>query len=118
MKQIQWRNVTYWLASLGLLSYHSSIVLANMPRVGTSHSVLGTPASIRSQENVLQMCLQANQMESISQLRFSVSQMSLVWANWQKLTSAHPSGTKTMPDAELSNAEDRRIKWLLKFILG
>lgn len=118
MKQTQWRNATYWLASLGLLSYHSSIVLANMPRVGISHSVLGPPASIRSQENVLQMCLQANQMESVSQLRFSLSQMSLVWANWQKLTSAHPSGTKTMPDAELSNAEDRRIKWLLKFILG
>lgn len=89
-----------------------------MPRVGISHSVLGPPASIRSQENVLQMCLQANHMESISQLRLSLSQMSLVWANWQKPTSAHPSGTKSMPGAELSNAEDRRIKWLLKFILG
>lgn len=94
-------NAVYWLAFLGLLSYHSSIALANMPRVVFSHGGLGAPASIRSQENVLQLCLQANQMESSSQSRFSLSQMSLVRAKWQKLTSTHPSG---------ANAEDRRIK--------
>ena len=109
LKQIQWRNVAYWLAFLGLLNYRSSIVLANMPRVVFSHGGLGAPASIRGQENVLQLCLQANQMESISELRFSLTQMSPVWAKWQKLTSTHSSG---------ASAEDRRIKWLRKFIMG
>ena len=57
LKQRPWRNTAYWLVIHGLLSLLSYRTQHCLPRQGWhTHSGLGLPTSIITQENVLQIC--------------------------------------------------------------
>ena len=45
-EQRSWRNSVYWLTTHGLLSLLSFTTQDHLPRVGTTHSELCTPATI------------------------------------------------------------------------
>ena len=55
--------------SLLPLSQCSDTIQGHVPRGGTIHSGLGTPASITNQENDPQTCTEASQIKAISQMR-------------------------------------------------
>jgi len=57
LMQRPWRDVTYWLASPGLLSLLSYRTQDHQPRDGTTHNGLGPPTLITSWENALQLDL-------------------------------------------------------------
>ena len=55
--------------TFSLLGYLSYIAQAHLPREGTTYSGLGLSTSVSSKDNNSQVCLQANLMEAIPQLR-------------------------------------------------
>lgn len=58
------------LAQLVYVFVFSCTAQNHLPRDGTAHCVLGPPTSIVYQENAPTACLQASQMEELSQMRF------------------------------------------------
>lgn len=69
LKQKPQRGAAYGLVFPTLLSLLSYTSQDRLLWNGTAHSELDSPASI-NRENALQSCLQANQIETLSYLRF------------------------------------------------
>ena len=55
----------------------------HQPMCGTAHSELGPPTSIISQENARQICLLANLIETLAQLRFPLPKR--LMSTWHKI---------------------------------
>lgn len=62
---------TCWLVPGLTFSYLSYAVQDSLPRGGRAHNRLGPPASVNSQENAPQTCLQARLIEEIPQVGFA-----------------------------------------------
>lgn len=72
LKQRLWRNAAYWFAFCLMLSSIACTNQAHVPRGGATHSGMGPPIPIISQNNLSQVWLQANLIWAIPQLKLPI----------------------------------------------
>ena len=72
LKQRPWRNATQWLAPHGLLSLLSVLAQAHLPRDGTTTVDWALPHQSLVKKMSPRICQQANLIEAIPQLMFSL----------------------------------------------
>ena len=98
--QRSWRDAARCLAPHDLLSLLSYATQDNLIRFGTIHSGLDPLTSLRDQENILQIWLQANLNEAISQLRFPFPKRLSFLSKLTKLNQ-HSNRSKTQTPPQL-----------------